>query len=383
MPLHITSAEAAPVAVLHRGSSDNMHVVEIQGPGLSEFDVTVAPQPGEHFSRTIERLAKVLQGIDATVVRLIIFGSAKVRSAVLEILHQELRDPGLPVTWLEGEACDGADLAGVQVHAVRGGKIRTQPGGGQALARIWDDGLARHCVCNNVLSTQGFVSPAEQAREVFHRLQTSLADAGMELKDIARTWFYLNGILSWYDGFNRVRNEVFTESGIPAGGAPASTGIGAWNPAGRAVAALAWAVQPHDGKPVVEHLASPRQGPAAKYGSNFSRAVEVRGNGFRRLLVSGTASIAPDGRTEHIGDVQAQIGLSMQVVQAILASREMTLADVSRATAYLRSAEDAPLFTDWLAQRGLREFPAVSTRCDICRDDLLFEIELDAVLLEQ
>jgi enamine deaminase RidA (YjgF/YER057c/UK114 family) len=101
--------------------------------------------------------------------------------------------------------------------------------------------------------------------------------------------------------------------------------------------------------------------------------------GYRQILVSGTASIEPGGRTAHVSDVRAQIELSMQVVEAILASRGMAFADVSRATAYFKSPADTPVFDAWLARHELSAMPMVRTGCDICRDDLLFEIELDAI----
>jgi enamine deaminase RidA (YjgF/YER057c/UK114 family) len=97
------------------------------------------------------------------------------------------------------------------------------------------------------------------------------------------------------------------------------------------------------------------------------------------LLVSGTASIARDGKTEHIGDARAQIERSMQVMAAILESRRMTFADTAFATAFFKRPADAPLFADWLARHGLQSMPVVCTGCDICRDNLLFEIELEAV----
>jgi enamine deaminase RidA (YjgF/YER057c/UK114 family) len=99
----------------------------------------------------------------------------------------------------------------------------------------------------------------------------------------------------------------------------------------------------------------------------------------RRLLVSGTASIAPGGQTAHVGDPRRQIELTMEVVEAILRAREMTLADTTRATVYFKSAADLPLFAAWCARHSCDTLPAVHACCDICRDDLLFEIELDAL----
>lgn len=68
----------------------------------------------------------------------------------------------------------------------------------------------------------------------------------------------------------------------------------------------------------------------------------------------------------------------MDVVEAILRAREFSFADVTRATAYFRHANGAGVFAEWLAANRLTQMPVVSAQCDVCRDDLLFEIEAEA-----
>lgn len=69
----------------------------------------------------------------------------------------------------------------------------------------------------------------------------------------------------------------------------------------------------------------------------------------------------------------------MEVVQAILESRGMGWADTSRAIAYFRNIEDAPLLDKYCKENRLPRMPIAVAHGDICRDDLLFEIEVDAV----
>ena len=95
-------------------------------------------------------------------------------------------------------------------------------------------------------------------------------------------------------------------------------------------------------------------------------------------MVSGTASIAVDGSSVWVGDAPRQVAHTMEVVDAILRSRGFTFADVTRAIAYFKHPDDAPAFDAWCASRGLEAMPVIRTHCGICRDDLLFEIELDA-----
>ena len=379
VPFRSPTESCAAPARIRRQHGDGLDLVTVESSPVSELHLTVTPMKGESINAMAKRLAEALNPWAATVVRQFVFGSATAYRATLKALRRALDDPELPVTWVEGAACADNAIAGIQVHAVIGARVRTLGDLG-VVACIWNDALATRCVVNPILPARTQATPPEQAREVFEKLQAGLASAGMTMKDIVRTWFYLDDLLSWYGDFNRVRNDVFAHNELRPPSLPASTGVGGRNPIGAALAAAAWAVRPHDPAAEVLYFApSPEQCPASSYGSAFSRAVEIGCAGFRRLLVSGTASIARDGKTEHVGDARAQIERSMQVVAAILESRRMTFADTAFTTAFFKHPADAPLFADWLAQHGLQSMPVVSAVCDICRDNLLFEIELEAV----
>lgn len=377
--LSATRGTVMPLRVRHQ-SGPGIHVCRVESQAMAEFHLTVKPMAGETAAAVARRLAAFVNEHNATVVRCFAFGSVAVARTVLGTLRQGLDDPALPVMWVEGSAGDGNPLAGIQVHAVAGAEVGLLNGEGGVQARVWNDGAARHCVLGGLMPPSRTGSRAEQAHATFELMHAGLAQAGLTMKDVARTWFYLDDILAWYGDFNRVRSDFFARMELSAGSFPASTGVSGRNPAEAALGLTAWAVRSLDpASPAFVMVPSPQQCPAPAYGSAFSRAVEIRSPGFRQLIVSGTASIEPGGRTAHVGDVRAQIGLSMQVVMAILESRQMGLADVSRATAYFRSAADAPLLADWLACQKAASMPVVNTRCDICRDDLLFEIELDAI----
>jgi enamine deaminase RidA (YjgF/YER057c/UK114 family) len=198
----------------------------------------------------------------------------------------------------------------------------------------------------------------------------------MHFGHVVRTWFYNDRILDWYDAFNHVRTEFFRRHGITR--MPASTGVGAANPSGSALVAKALAVLPKSDAATIRPVESPLQCDAFAYGSAFSRAMEVATTVARTIYVSGTASIAPGGKTIYAGSTLRQIDTTMEVVDALLANAGMTLADTTRAIAYFRHAADMHLWDEYRRARRLPEIPVIVTQCDICRDDLLFEIELDA-----
>ncbi len=74
-----------------------------------------------------------------------------------------------------------------------------------------------------------------------------------------------------------------------------------------------------------------------------------------------------------------QIRCTLNVVSALLASRGMTWRDPTRAIGYFKHAADAGTFDACALAAGLPAIPILITHRDICRDDLLFELELDAV----
>lgn len=357
-----------------------MEIVVVESAPVSEIHLTLTPRETETPGAMVKRLTAALTEWDATMVRLIVFGSIAACQPISEALRQAFGRSVFPLTWVEGNSCTGQAVAGLQAHAVIGAKVRIEKTVDGSVTCVWDDTAARHCVLNNLGSKLLSISRPRQATQALENLQAGLARVGMTMKDVARTWFFLDDILAWYGDFNHARNDFFACCELRAGSVPASTGVSGRNPAGSALTAVAWAVRSQDRamRPVLV-VPSPLQGPAPLYGSAFSRAVEIHSPGFRQLLISGTASIAPDGRTEHVGDVRQQIELTMDVVAAILESRRMSFADVSRATAYFKSPADMVLWEDWRASHEQRSMPVVCACCDICRDDLLFEIELDAI----
>ncbi len=356
-----------------------MHLALIESKPLSELHLTITPRPGEDLTALVRRVVGILNARQSTVVRQLVFGPVESYQPTLDTMREGLGDPGLPMTWVEGASCAGGPIAGMQIHAIAGAPVETLGCGSRTLGRVWRDSTATHLVLDALGPIGASAGPAQQAGETLTEMAAGLAQAGMDLRHVARTWFFLDHLLGWYGDFNGVRNQFFARGGLSANGLPASTGVGGRNPAGAAVTAVAWAVRSHDSARLVWPVASPRQCPAPSYGSAFSRAVEIQSAGFRQLLVSGTASIAPEGHTAHAGDVRSQIRLSMEVAGAILESRGMSFTNVTRATAYFKVAGDAPAFADWQIQHEWPGLPVVCACCDICRDDLLFEIELDAI----
>ena len=130
-------------------------------------------------------------------------------------------------------------------------------------------------------------------------------------------------------------------------------------------------------------MASAPAARATEYRSSFSRAAEVAFPDRRMLIISGTASIAADGVSMFAGDVKKQIHLTLDVVEAILKSRGMAWQDTIRAVGYFREIGDLPVFEDCCRERGIAPLPLAPAHATVCRADLLFEMELDAIAMEK
>ena len=352
------------------------HLARLARTGCTEAFITVRALPDRAPEEMFERLNACLRDqAGARIVREGIFGLGR---AALEAAPSA----DWPVTCV-AEGGDGAfPLAGVQIQAVAGAPVRSLRMDGRVVGSVFEDAEARYALLGGLGPRDPALARAVQARQTFEMMEAALRLAGMDFSHVVRTWLFLDEILAWYRELNQARDAFFTSRGVYDGLVPASTGIGARNPAGTAVVAELLAVQPKSSRVRIRSVPSPLQCPALQYHSSFSRAVEVAQPDHRRLFISGTASIGPDGRSAHAGDVDAQVALTMKVVAAILESRGMDWADVSRAIAYFKHARDAAALERYCVARGLPPLPVVLTQQDICRDELLFEIELDAVRQE-
>jgi len=119
--------------------------------------------------------------------------------------------------------------------------------------------------------------------------------------------------------------------------------------------------------------------------SSFSRGLRLDLNGIAVLLISGTASIGPNGETLHAGDFRAQTRRTYANITALLAAEGATWKDVVRTTCYLRDIErDYAAFneerTAFYRAQELDPLPAsTGIQAILCRPDLLVEIEAIAM----
>jgi enamine deaminase RidA (YjgF/YER057c/UK114 family) len=208
-----------------------------------------------------------------------------------------------------------------------------------------------------------------------------------EHRHLIRIWNYLPEINRETGGderyrlFNSARQLAFRKSGqATVGTVPAASALG--SPAGSPISIyfLAARLPP-------KMIENPRQTSAyyypPKFGRHspiFSRACVMHQSAGTNLFVSGTASIVGH-ETIHQGDVGAQTRETMANISALLdeVNRVVGAAryrlDGLKFKVYVREPADLGAIEGALSRSLPSSIPIVYLQADVCREDLLVEIE--------
>jgi enamine deaminase RidA (YjgF/YER057c/UK114 family) len=288
-------------------------------------------------------------------------------------------DDGVAPSFLVAAEGSSGPIAGVQVHAI---STDNKP----EVVSLDQTGCGRiiRVPGCTLLTLSGISAPQastniEQAQVMLEMGESVLKQFGADFLSVPRTWMWLKDILSWYDEFNKVRNNFFTERGLIGDGTrqsmPASTGIGLGpDNGGHCAMDLVAILEPAD---CTEYLqVTGKQHCALNYGSAFSRASKAAMPAGQTVFVSGTASIDASGATTHIGDAAGQINATIENVRAVLTEMQSGEKDLVQVIAYCKTTDVEKVFN---SLKGGLDWPWITVICDICRPDLLFEIEAAAM----
>lgn len=224
--------------------------------------------------------------------------------------------------------------------------------------------------------------PDRAAQDLYARI-IGLARA-LGYPALVRMWNTLPAInreqlgLERYRRFCVGRYQAFADAGFALGeDLPAASAIGSGQ-GGLWVVFLAGrggAVQVENPRQLSAYRYPPAYGPRSP---SFARATLFGEGAGRRLFISGTASILGH-QTVHPGELVPQCRTTLDNLQAILdRANAGPLARLGAAAAwkvYIRHPDDAEAVRSCLAETLHPASPVLYLAGDICRDDLLVEIE--------
>jgi enamine deaminase RidA (YjgF/YER057c/UK114 family) len=388
----------------HRMIADGVSYSVVEGDGVRQVFAAATPH-GDTLDDQVEdallSIAAVMdrEGAHDALVQQTVFVDEDIDLDRCRRLMRAFHGDDLPPTaYVRQRPCDGRLLA-VEAWGEAGARLDRAVEG--LVVASHDDVSWIHAAGVSPRTTSGRVYDC--SLDAFAALRSLLGRAGVRFEQVLRTWLYLGDIVGRegevvrYTELNRARADffkgmVFLADRLPPGRRgrlvyPASTGIGT---RGRDVlmGCVALATPRRDVRAVP--LENPRQTSAYDYAARyspkspkFSRGMALAHDGHATLFISGTASITRS-ETRHLGDPEAQTHEILDNIEALvgadnlerhgLAGLGATLDNLARAHVYVKRAEDYPLVRA-VCEARLGEVPALYTVADVCRPDLLVEIE--------
>ena len=358
-------------------------------------------QQADDALRTIEAVIQE-EGTRGSIVHQAVFVADFGRIDECRQIIREFYGDELPVTsYIPQPPCQGKLLAIEALGVGRGrGEVEIQRYSEQLVVARHNNIAWVHCA-QLVPQTQS-TGVYQDATRAFQELSALLAGAGVRFDQVIRTWLYLGGIVEpegpvqRYQELNRARSDFFRDipfldgrgpKSRPSRVFPASTGIGT---DGRSLmfSAIALATDRDDIRAVP--LENPRQTAAYDYSANyspkspqFSRAMALSCGTYATIFISGTASIT-NSETCHVGNAAAQAGETLDNIAALISEENLcrhglpglgtTLDSLAIVRVYIKRQADYAA-TRAVCEKRLGEVPTIYALADVCRSDLLVEIE--------
>ncbi len=257
---------------------------------------------------------------------------------------------------------------------------------------LWCCGIGSDCPSSDT---------EESATYAFDNMKNILETEGMSMNNIVRQWNYIGNILEKknlsqnYQIFNEVRhNHYLKDRTLPW--YPSATGIGMMS---EGVLIDFYALRSPDHNTIIP-LDNPNQVKAYDYGQDvmvgqnlqsrqknspkFERAILMLRKDDPALFISGTASII--GQVTHgKGDVGKQTRITIENIKKLADPVALaSLDDTGRPCnltfrnirVYIKHQKDFSIVRD-ICNSHFEKVPAVYLLSDICRDNLLVEIETE------
>ncbi len=252
-------------------------------------------------------------------------------------------------------------------------------------------GLKGNLVNKNIL---------QQSIEAFELIEKILIEENFTYGDIIRQWNYIERIIDYSEGnqhyqiFNDVRTSYYSRSEFP-NGYPSATGIGM---SSNGVSIDFWALKPSSDVKIIP-LENPLQTNAHQYSSHvlapsqlsliscvqstpkFERGKIIYHSNSSIVLVSGTAAIKGERSASQL-NAATQTELTLENIAHLLSEDNLVRHGIDKKNkitpiglrVYIKNFEDFEIVKTIITNK-LPTVPVLYLQADICRSELLVEIE--------
>ena len=317
-----------------------------------------------------------------------------------ELLQGQYGSEPPPTNFVQQAPCDGSALT-IEAWTIGGKSVRVERQDPHTLA-VEYHGI-RWVYCAGIQAPPESASVYAQASAGLARLNGLLNEAGSGFAHVVRTWFYLgditgtaqNGTLRYHE-LNRARSDFYhdirfchslLEPQAPRAVYPASTGIGTL---GQGLELSCLTLQTERKDAFLLPLENPQQTPAYAYhpkyshkSPKFTRAMALVLEDYVTTWISGTASVV-NSESCHEGKLEKQTEQTIDNIERLIAPENFSLHgapgvgaslhDLAKIRVYLKRGRDFSKCRA-ICQRRFGAIPTIYAVADICRPELLVEIE--------
>jgi enamine deaminase RidA (YjgF/YER057c/UK114 family) len=323
------------------------------------------------------------------------------QEACRQVINDFYGDELPATTYIPQPPCAGKLLEIEALGVSRGrGEVKIERHSERTVVTRHDDLTWVHLA--NIVPETTATGVYDRTLDILEETNKGLTTLGFSYDQVIRTWLYLGDIVGTegesqrYKELNRARSDFYRDRKFGANHTPrgwnrpvypASTGIGTGG-TDVMISSIALATDRDD--VVLLPLENPQQTSAFDYGQQFgrkspkfARAMAIAAGDVATIFVSGTASIT-QSETRFIGDVEGQTRQTLDNIEALigednfrghgLAGLGATFDDLALVRVYIKRQEDYAK-TRATCEARLGELPSTYAVADICRPELLVEIE--------
>ncbi len=350
------------------------------------------------FSNNIESLLNQITDEDR-VTSLVFFGSSSDKNYEKELTVLTNMVAGhfktqMPLVSSIAQSLPNSQTMAVEVHYLPVGipsksLFFKEQGGLRYAVFEWEN--TKTLIIEGVRANSSSLSYAEQGDEIFEKIGAVLSSESMHIHEIVRQWNYIgnitqvkNGIQN-YQAFNDARARFYEKADWKNFGYPAATGIGT-NVSGIGVSLIAIS-----GIRSI-HVDNPLQIAAHSYSQSllvggdkrtpkFERARIIKNNVGSNCFISGTAAIRGE-ESMNVLNAGLQTRQTIENINYLISSENLKQYGLNNGTrlemtvlrVYIKKMEYLDNVKSEI-EKVWTGLPVIYLQADICREELLVEIE--------
>ena len=392
--------------------SNTCKSILIEVGNVQQISIVASPNPDQGLTGQIDELICAVQTVlkgqtrPMTITAQTFFVKDKEDIARINYELEKWYDDEFPATtFLIQPPCDGQRVT-VEAWGVSTNDVSVEFHENGVTTVAHDD--MRWIHVGGVNSPECLDNAYDDTQSVFDQLDAKLKSADANFSDIVRVWLYQSGItelettaeggkVEAYRELNRSRTDLFEEwekaenMPLDSNGAlcyPPSTGIGMQGL--RGLTGSCTALQSDNDGLLLIPLENPHQTSAFDYerrfsvkSPKFSRAMIMACGSYAITWVSGTASIL-DSESVHLNDIVKQTEQTIDNIESLISPENVKnhgvkidgsgLNDLGGVRVYIKREEDYQKCRE-VCERRFGDIPASYVIADVCRPELLVEIE--------